>query len=218
MKRSACLLVAIVAIVALVGFVGVAGAQEQTVWSAGSHHELEIRGVVDMDGQEYHIWWLHFLIDGTMVDWTNTELHIDLAVGSFYQHPLGGDVPASPEDIALYPELAYDTFAAARGVPSGVPGFAKPLPGFGWQHQMDAVGFHANWLDTGDAGVGRHMIAQFALTPDATGTIEGTSYFSGATGGSPIVETVFPPLWVPEPTGLSLLAFGALAVLGRRRR
>ena len=170
------------------------------------------------DGAQYYLCAMRVTTD---TDWTNSRLDMELTSGSFYNHPFGGNGPATPNVVAVHPDLKADTH-----VSSSIPDLEEPISGLNLDASKAGVTMftdteiHVSWFDTQDGGpVTGATIARIALSLDASGTIAGKSYDVGTAGQGVPFEGVFvggPPCQPPEPAALSLLALGSLALLRRR--
>jgi hypothetical protein len=128
----------------------------------------------------------------------------------FFQHPRGGDLPADPGQIELYPALEFDSFF---DVPSGDLVFDFDFP-VNEPQRIEAI-----WYDIGNRvpGGGPYVIARYTAHwqggPPTLLTVEGVagSIMSGDLWYiGPFVVTI------PEPSAFMLLAFGAATIFRRR--
>jgi len=155
----------------------------------------------------YNVW--DMMVD-TDTDWTNSRMDISLTSGAMFQHSLGGNTAPLDAWVALYPDLAFDTYAT---VPNNLDvTFAGAIT-------MDATTYGASWADTPVGDAGQWVIARITLTQDANGDVTGKSYDVSTAGEGLRFDEYYieDGHFVPEPATLSVLALGAAALLRRRR-
>ena len=179
-----------------------------------------------MEGNTYNVYSINVTTD---TDWTATRLVINLSAGSFGNHSRGtNSVPTTVYVSDPYPDRVSDTYLQTPdGAPPSFAGAPAVFP--------DAVPngdtqIDIGWFDIMDTGPGTHTLGQFALTPDARGTVAGRSYDLETQGvGVDIgIQDGTAGLWtigngafhwvVPEPATGSLLAIGTFVLIRRRRR
>jgi len=187
---------------------------------AGNTTEFDHVNTVEIGGSSYNVY--DMMVTPTTTDWLSSRLEIRISSGHLYQSPLGSDVEPNPAAFAVAAELEWDTYAA---VPSGFPATAAFItPPGTMEPWLDATHFVAGWLDVVDTGPVRERVARITLSSDAEGTLGG--YSTTWMSRYPFMETVpFDGLYtitgghiVPEPATLALLAMGAVAALGRKRK
>lgn len=156
---------------------------------------------------------------------------------AFWDHPSGGNVPF-PAYFAYFGLAAYDSFWTCSEEypnPDLNPLVLDTTFAPGSPIRNTAAEKWAEWYaDPGqpEAGAGLFSLARYnvwgACPPGCTTfpvpfgvvcslVITGDYYFA-STGGTPHPYSISIPLcwWLPEPTGLSLLAVGGLALIRRR--
>lgn len=128
-----------------------------------------IQGVTDPNVPAGYVANEIFWDGGGTVDWSCAALRIDLAAGSFYQNPYGGNTPVPSQYIDLYPSLEFDTAVGIIGDnTSFIVGAAGELgaPDF----SMDGPQISVTWGNTSHENTGFTRIGTLTLSNDATGT------------------------------------------------
>ena len=183
--------------------------------------------VVTTDAANPGTYNVYDLMCNTDPDWTNTVMNLTLTSGEFYQHYAGLDTEPPAFMVGLFPELAYDTYAA---VPTGDPEIAAFTAG----RVIDTTNFKASWFDSDDDGAGNYRIARMSVTTNAEGDtgsdLEPFNNLNKVYNTDPLysgiglrfrVEVEAGEITVsviPEPATMGLLVLGGLGVLVRKRR
>jgi hypothetical protein len=107
------------------------------------------------------------------------ELFVDLASGSIFQHPFGGNGPPHPALLPVFPELAYDSFVSLDSPVSGGP-YGEPLLVGGSVHlggsstaYFTTEGINQGWAPSSSVMVSDQsdfMAARVTLSDEAMGT------------------------------------------------
>ncbi len=197
-------------IIVLIAMLTIVAAANATV-TAG--HYLWSTGTL-LDGTPYESFRIFVEVTDTPGggpdDWTAAGLDLDLAGGTFYQDPLGGN-PPEPALYPMHPDLEYDTYYTS---PGDYPNrdYVGGVVGIAGTADTDTV-LDTDWFDRIDSGHGEFIIAQMTVLPtepDWLGT--GVLYYDDR-GGSSLEEYHFT---IPEPATLTLVLLGGLAWMRRR--
>lgn len=164
------------------------------------------------------------LVVTTDTDWLIGRMIVTLdAQNQIYHHEYGISNPQSPNPafFPLAPSLEFDTYVSNGALGESVTvinihDFGAPPNWF-----FDSDGLSLRWYTTGTDDIGELALARISLADTANGTWSFTA--KAAPQGGPIVEVsggivVDGVMIIPEPATLSLLTFGGLAVIRRKRR
>ena len=156
------------------------------------------------------------------LDWTNSEMLINLTVGSVYNatNAVAADGNPNPAFFTTmgFRNGAFDTFVTGGGFdPAVVSGASTLLGGPGGAAKFGSDGVDLAWGDLQENDFGNTFVGQFTLSADAVGTYTGVSIQTGAVVESFSGSVVGGVLVVPEPASLGLVGLGGLALLRRRR-
>ena len=152
------------------------------------------------------------IADGEGDDWTGAVLRVDLSAGSVYHDDSGqGGIP-SPWPF-FPPEREFDTNVGIfDDGTAGIAGGAGDLGGGALS--LNAPQISVTWFNTDADDLDPVQIAMITLSPDATGTWELITSFTGGqllSSGVVINGTI-----VPEPASLTMLVLGSLAMIRQR--
>jgi hypothetical protein len=151
-----------------------------------------------------------------------------LGGATFYQNPFGSATEPSPALVAVFPDLAFDTFVTIGLKLQGPPG--TPVTALEPGSSMTATGFTGGWFTDGDAPQGLPqpiigqpgfyvLLAQLTIqNPTATAGVGGsmTVAWKTATSGAQFAEVEF--VIIPAaPGAAALLAMAGLTGSRRRR-
>jgi len=157
-----------------------------------------------------------FVPDGQGDDWTGAVLRVDLSSGSIYNDP-GFDSDGTQAALwGFVPALRWDS---AVGIPNdGSAGIAGGAGDLGCVGQSlagsGACAGSITWFNTAVTDTAAVQTATITLTEDANGTWELITSFAG--GQIRQSGVVYGGMIWPEPTSLTLLGLGGVAVLRRR--
>ncbi len=168
---------------------------------------------------------LVFAVAGTPL----SPLNVNVRGGTFYQNVFGDDGAPSPDLIAIYPSLAYDTFVTI-GKKTSIGDemiFAPGWPGFGPDRLAgSSIGWfiHHKGDPQGIPNANNQVLLMQLSTQNGTGffgTILVVGFSNGLDLGSPANADVdgyvsFDTQQAPAPGALALL--GAAGLIGARRR
>lgn len=169
-------------------------------------------------------WRLLVTTDG---DWLSAAMRVELPPGyTFYQHPLGSIRNPNPATVAQYPALEFTTHVTTptdNGVnqtTTVLGGWPTGTPSTGSASSTRPGVFSAAWGDLVTSPAGTFEIVR--LTWPAVLIVGGTTTANGRTSANPgnVTIPIETPIFVPEPSGLTLTAVGlisAVSGVGRRR-
>jgi len=200
---------------ALAGFIGISTTSKPNPWGL---HTISVYAGFDRPGEDHML-----AVMGT----PQHPLSIEVIGGTFYQSPLGQDVPPLPP-WAYFPSIVFDTFVTIGVIivpkqPEDHLILMGDWPGFGDSTlEMSDAGWAVTTLDAqGDpfnpdfvAGDGRVLIGQFSTLDGSA--IQGTMLLQFISNGVADQAVVSFLHVIPGPGGLAALALGALTA--RRRR
>jgi uncharacterized protein (TIGR03382 family) len=146
----------------------------------------------------------------------------------FYQNAFGSATEPSPALVAVFPDLAFDTFVTIGLKLQGPPG--TPVTALEPGSSMTGTGFTGGWFTDGDAPQGSPqpiigqpgfyvLLAQLTIeNPTASAGVGGsmTVAWKTATSGAQFSEVSFEH-FIPAPGALALLGLAGLAGSRRRR-
>jgi hypothetical protein len=164
--------------------------------------------VPDFNDGSYFTFDLVVLVIG-VDDWQGAGIDATISgPATFFQHPIGGDVPPDASLIAMYPAVEFDSYFA--GAPGTIPGFAD-----GPYNEPNSIS--ADWFDSETTGFDQYPVARFTVQwsggEEASLTVQGQSGAASTHLPWPFDFTVT----IPEPSALSILILGALAGFRRQR-
>ncbi len=140
-----------------------------TCANSASAAVLGIHSISDPNVPEGYVANEIFWDGGGVEDWSGNALRIDLSVGSFYQHPYGGNDTVPQVVIDLFPEVEFDTHVGIQGDSTVyIPGGAGDLGG--GPLSMDAPQLSVTWGNTNHTNTGNIRIGMITMSDDATGT------------------------------------------------
>lgn len=128
-------------------------------------------------------------------DITIADVEAVIRQGEWYEHPLGGDVPAPAGMYPTFPALEFDTFycSADADLSDGAP-----PPTFFQGPVTMTCHKEAVWFDNVNTGTGTFTIARYSITPfDVSCGIRIQGYLSDRCSGSAIpfiAGPIQPPL------------------------
>jgi hypothetical protein len=101
---------------------------------------------------------------GDPADWSAAGIEAELYIGTFFQAALGGDIPPSPDTVALSPATAFDSYYSTFAFEQGVTDHVD----FAYGPEDTLTTLRADWFDTYDTGSGTFTLVRVTMiVPEA---------------------------------------------------
>jgi MYXO-CTERM domain-containing protein len=142
-----------------------------------------------------------------------------------YQHPFGEATEPNPALLALFPDLAFDSFVTMNRAGNSTLGDWTPATFLEPGSSFSATGFTGGWFTDGDApqttGQLSYLIAQLSIEDPSLPYADSTMIvaWKTATSGVLFTEVTFhTKVGGPAPAAGALPLLGLAALVGARRR